>query len=184
MKRLVSMILVVMLICSMAFALNIKAGDTSRKVCFVAYAKTDANGITPITSITDPNVFYSIDGNTPVKMTTPTVTAIDSTNTPGLFALSIDEPNMVRLPTGVNQVDLMLYISSTNGITVPLQVAVSRDNLAKADVNSCVVGVDWSRIEEPNSVVRLKNTTIRRVFDPNNQNAEGNALDAIRRNVQ
>ncbi|HBG77242.1 MAG TPA: hypothetical protein DDW84_00120 [Phycisphaerales bacterium] len=219
MKKSVSIVmLVMMLVVSSAFAIRIKSGDVARKIQFVAYDATDANRVTTVASLTAGAVYYSIDGGTATAMTTPTIAAIDAVNMQGVFSLAIDEAGMVALPADANEAELMLYITGSNAITVPLSVEIYKDDesaltaygvaktsditdynaptfaemtsafsalndISKTDVNSCVVGIDWSRVAEPNSIVNLKRTTIQRTYDPNNQNAEGNALKKIRSSV-
>jgi hypothetical protein len=124
MKRLLSMSLVVMLIVSTVFALRIKEGDIARKVCFMAYDDSDANRVTPKTSLAGTAVYYSLDGGTATVMTEPTITELDAINAEGLYALAIDEAGMVTLPDDTNEAQLQLYISGTNMIPVVLSLDV------------------------------------------------------------
>lgn len=99
-------------------------GDTSRSIYFVAVDSLDF--VTRETGLTGFSVYYSLDGGTATAMTTPSITELDSTNMPGVYALAIDEAAMVTLGTGVESAELALTITCAGMAQIDRVVAVQK----------------------------------------------------------
>ena len=109
--------------------MRIKKGDTGRVVYFVAVDSTDL--VARETSLTNIKVHYAIDeaDGSATAMTTPTATAVDTTNMAGVFALAIDEAGMVGLGAGVDEAELILHITADEMAPVTLSIEVFREKI-------------------------------------------------------
>lgn len=67
--------------------------DTASAVSFVCVAS--GNPMQRKTGIGSWSCYYSVNGGSATAMTTPTITELDSTNMPGVYAIDIDESGMV-----------------------------------------------------------------------------------------
>lgn len=95
--------------------MRIKEGDVNRVIYFVAVDATDLK--TRETSLTNADVWYSNDGGSATQMTTPTITAVDATNMPGVFKLAIDEAGMVAI-SGTDEAEVVLHITADEMLDV------------------------------------------------------------------
>ena len=78
--------------------MRIPLGVVDQYVYFYAGDTTDVT--IPETGLTGFTVYYSRDGAVSVAMTTPTTVEVDATNQPGIYALLVDEADMVDLGSG------------------------------------------------------------------------------------
>ena len=87
--------------------MRIESGDATRTVSFVAVDATDLK--TFETGLATWTVYRSRNGAAEVAYTTPTITEIDLTNTPGLYAILIDEDTTIT--SGVAEEEVVLRIT-------------------------------------------------------------------------
>src|SRR3990172_10578914 len=118
--------------------MRIANGDTGRVVYFVAVDVTDLK--TREASLTNVDVWYSVDGGSSTQMTTPTVTVVDATNQPGVFKLAIDESGMVAVPSGVDEVELVLHIEATEMSPVTRVIEVFRPKITAGSTSTAQTG--------------------------------------------
>ena len=87
--------------------MRIAYGDTARKIYFVAVDATDLK--TRETGLSSFTVVRSRDGAADVTYTTPTVTEIDASTMPGVYALTVDED--VAALSNVDEEEVCLHIT-------------------------------------------------------------------------
>lgn len=156
-------IALILILTSLCFGARIEQADTARHITFVAVDATDY--VTRETSLTNVAVYYSIDGGTATAMTTPTATALDATNMPGVFKLAIDEAGMVTLASGVDESELTLHITATEMAPVTLSAEVYRNAanvsewLGTACATPTVAGVPEVDMTHKNGLPNLVLTT-------------------------
>lgn len=92
--------------------MKIRNGDLTRKIYFVAVDSADLK--TRETGLSSFTVQYSVNGAAEVAVTTPTVSEIDATNMPGVYALDIDEAGMVALAAGEDFAEVALHITQAS----------------------------------------------------------------------
>lgn len=72
--------------------MRIPSGKTDQSIYFVAFATADGSRLTGLSGFT---VYRSRNGAAEVAYTTPTITEIDATNMPGVYALLVDEDTTI-----------------------------------------------------------------------------------------
>jgi hypothetical protein len=77
-----------------------------------------------VTGLSSFTVYRSRNGGTPAAMTTPTVTELDATNMPGVYALLLDEDT--TLTAGRDTEELALHIAATGMLDVTRTVELYR----------------------------------------------------------
>lgn len=132
-KLLVSMFLVCLLATVLPAAV-ILSGSTTDTIQF--YAVQSSDHITPYTAGSSFTVYYSIDGGTATAMTTPTVTALDTTYMPGWYKLLVDEALMTVVPSGHDATNLALHITHASMDPVAREVEVREPLSTIAEVQS------------------------------------------------
>lgn len=104
--------------------MRIPSGSTDRAIYFVAVDATDLKSRE--TGLTTFTVIYSLDGGADASMTTPTVTEIDNTTMPGVYALDIDESGMTTLTAGHDTEELCVHITQASMAPVTRVVEIYR----------------------------------------------------------
>lgn len=72
--------------------MRIKSGDVSKYVYFVA--KSSSTGV-PLTGLSSFTAYRTRNGGSNTAYTTPTITEVDATNSPGLYKFLLDEDTTV-----------------------------------------------------------------------------------------
>lgn len=100
--------------------MRIPSGSTDRRIAFVALDSA-GDRVTGLSSFT---VYRSRNGGTPAALTTPTVTELDATNMPGVYALLVDEDT--TLTAGRDTEELALHIAAAGMLDVTRTVELYR----------------------------------------------------------
>ncbi len=95
-----------------------------RVVFFVAVDVTDL--YTRETGLSSFTVDYVLDNGARAQMTSPTTSAIDNTNLPGLYSLAIDEAGMTNMDASNDSETLVIHITHASISPVTMKVEVSR----------------------------------------------------------
>lgn len=91
--RTIKALLIGLLLTQPLLAIRIPSGSTTHKKFFRMVDATDH--VTPETGLSSFTVYRSREGGTSTLWTTPTITEIDATNAPGLYAITVDEDTTI-----------------------------------------------------------------------------------------
>jgi len=145
--------------------MRVPSGKTDQYIYFVAYDSTDK--VTRKTGLATFTVYRSRNGAADVIYTTPTVTEIDATNMPGVYALLLDEDTTIA--AGSDSEEYCVQISATGMTPITRTVELYRRSTTTGrtlDVSAAgEAGIDLANIGSPTTVVDLSGVTIKTATD-------------------
>jgi len=143
--------------------MRIPSGDTTKYMNFVAVDATDLK--TRETGLTTFTVYRSRNGATPVAMTTPTVSELNATNTPGVYALLVDEDTTIGV--GNDSEEMVFHITHAGMEPVTRTIEIYRRAVTSGNTLDVTAtgagGIDWGNIENKTTANDLSGTDIQLV---------------------
>ena len=140
--------------------MRIPSGKTDQAIYFVGVDATDLK--TRETALSSFTVYRSRNGAAEVAYTTPTVTEIDATNMPGVYALLIDEDTTIA--SGSDSEEYCVHITHAGMAAVTRTIELYRRDTTTGrtlDVSAGgEAGIDWANIGSPTTAVNLSGTNI------------------------
>lgn len=130
--------------------MKIPSGTTNKYLYFVAVNATDK--VTRETGLTDFTVVGSLNGAADAAFTTPTVSEIDATTMPGVYALLVDE--QTTLTAGNDDEELCLHITHASMAPVTRTVEIYR--MKSAEGNNFVAANVYSISGDPTAADNLE----------------------------
>ena len=140
--------------------MRIPSGKTDQAIYFVAVDATDY--VTRETGLSGFTVYRSRNGAAEVAYTTPTITEIDTTNMPGVYALLIDEDTTIASTSDSEEVALHITCTGMAPVTRTIEL-YRRDTTSGRTLDVSTggeAGIDWANIGSPTTAVNLSGTNI------------------------
>lgn len=145
--------------------MRIPSGKTDQNIYFVGYDSADHT--TRKTGLSSFTVYRSRNGAAEVAYTTPTISEIDSTNMPGVYALLVDEDTTIA--SGSDSEEYCVHITCSGMDPVTRSIELYRRDTTSGrtlDVSSGgEAGLDWANIGSPTTTVALSGTTVKTATD-------------------
>ena len=99
--------------------MRIPSGKTDQNIYFVAFATADGARLTGLTGFT---VYRSRNGAAEVAYTTPTISEIDATNMPGVYALLIDEDTTIASTSDSEEYCVQIAVATMEPVTRTIEL--------------------------------------------------------------
>lgn len=124
--------------------MRIPSGKTDQYIYFVAFATADGSRLTGLTGFT---VYRSRNGAAEVAYTTPTISEIDATNMPGVYALLIDEDTTIASTSDSEEYCVQIAVATMEPVTRTIEL-YRRDTTSgqTLTVTSSVASADMVQI--------------------------------------
>ncbi len=141
--------------------MRVPSSKTDQNIYFVGVDATDLK--TRETGLATWTVYRSRNGAAEVAYTTPTVTEIDATNMPGVYALLLDEDTTIA--AGSDSEEYCVHITHAGMAPVTRTIELYRRDTTSGrtlDVSAGgEAGLDWANVGSPTTAVDLSGTTIK-----------------------
>ena len=99
--------------------MRIPSGKTDQYIYFVAFATADGARLTGLSGFT---VYRSRNGVAEVAYTTPTISEIDATNMPGVYALLIDEDTTIASTSDSEEYCVQIAVATMEPVTRTIEL--------------------------------------------------------------
>lgn len=124
---------------------QILSGSTNQVLHFVAVDATDK--VTREPGLSGFTVVRSRNGGTPAAMTTPTITELNGSTMPGVYALLLDEDT--TLDAGFDCQEMVLHITHGSIAPVTREVTIVRPKYVAGSTMPTITGDAYARLGAP-----------------------------------
>ena len=140
--------------------MRIPSGKLDQSIYFVAVDATDLK--TRETGLATWTVYRSRNGAAEVAYTTPTVSEIDTTNMPGVYALLVDEDTTIGASSDSEEYCVHITHAGMAPVTRTIEL-YRRDTTSGRTLDVSTggeAGLDWANVGSPTTSLALTGTTI------------------------
>lgn len=153
--------------------MRVPTGSSDRYLYFVAVDSVDLK--TRETALGSFSAFYSLNGAAEVQYTTPTVTEIDATNMPGVYALLLDEGNTIN--ASHDEAEMCIHITQASMAPVTRTYELFRPKITEGQTVTAANGAADADVERIQGTVVATPATAG-ILDVNVKNIDNDAASA------